>query len=59
MESTGVTEGLANGCVFLNPKFFEAEQFVLLRDGKPTTRKVAASHPYVTVETEHELTMCD
>ena len=55
MESTGVMEGLANGCVFLNPKFFEAEQFVLLRDGKPTTRKVATFYPYLTVEANMSL----
>ena len=40
MESVGVMEALAHGCVFLNPRYEGDEQRVLQREGKPTGRKV-------------------
>ena len=40
MESTGVMEALAFGCIVINPRYFDGQQYILLQDGKPTSRKV-------------------
>ena len=40
MESTGAIEGIAWGCVFLNPKYTGNQTSILQRNDKPTNRKV-------------------
>ncbi|KAK2175491.1 hypothetical protein NP493_728g01062 [Ridgeia piscesae] len=47
LESTGVIEAIAHGCIFLNPKFKGPQQDILQQLGKPTLRKMTSQVPYV------------
>lgn len=47
LESTGVIEAIAHGCVFLNPKFKGSQQDILQQLGKPTLRKMTSQVPYM------------
>ncbi len=40
LESVAVTEAIANGCIFLNPRFKGPASDILPRSDKPTSRKV-------------------
>ncbi|KAI0234122.1 Alpha-1,6-mannosylglycoprotein 6-beta-N-acetylglucosaminyltransferase A, partial [Lamellibrachia satsuma] len=47
LESTGVIEAIAHGCIFLNPKFKGSQQDILQKLGKPTLRKLTSQVPYM------------
>lgn len=47
LESSGVIEALAAGCVFINPKFTKQCRTVLQAMAKPTLRQMTSQVPYL------------
>lgn len=44
LESTAAVEALANGCIFINPRFSGNLSNILQHMDKPTSRKVGLTH---------------